>query len=160
MPNLKQHIAELQEVGKQISAVDVLARYLFLFFENHYVGKDNDHKGINGHEGFVDPDGGRMTLEEFFKAIETPEPPETRRRFSSDIASDRRALNARFRERREKRFDNRRRFVDPTEAALQNPIQGIAKPESPRPKSDPALLPSLPHSTQKRPDEKKDLRVS
>jgi trehalose/maltose hydrolase-like predicted phosphorylase len=79
MPTLEQHITHLQEIGKTNPITDQLAHYLFHIFRQHYVDKDNKHQNIAGKEGFVDNQGHSMTLEQFFKQIETPEPPERQR---------------------------------------------------------------------------------
>lgn len=81
MTTLEAHIAALQEIGKTEPVTDQLARYLFQIFQTHYVDQDNQHPNIKGKQGFVDVQGHSMTTEQFFKLIETPEPPEPVRRW-------------------------------------------------------------------------------
>jgi hypothetical protein len=81
MATLEHHITVLQELGKTEPVTDQLARYLLQIFKAHYVDKDNKHPNIAGKEGLVDNNGNSMTLEQFWKLIETPEPPEPHRRF-------------------------------------------------------------------------------
>lgn len=81
MTTLEAHITALQEIGKTEPIIDQLARYLLQIFQQHYVDKDNMHPNIKGKAGFVDGQGHSMTVEQFFKLIETPEPPEPIRKW-------------------------------------------------------------------------------
>jgi hypothetical protein len=81
LTTLEAHITALQEIGKTEPITDQLAAYLLRFFQTHYVDSDNMHPNIKGKQGFVDGQGYSMTVEQFFKLIETPEPPERDRRF-------------------------------------------------------------------------------
>jgi hypothetical protein len=83
MPTLEQHISDLKEVGKDDPIIDQIAAYLLTFYQKHYVDKDNNHPNIAGKNGFVDGQGHSMTVEQFFKLIETPEPPERQRKHFS-----------------------------------------------------------------------------
>jgi len=81
LTTLEAHITALQEIGKTEPVTDQLARYLLQFYQTHYVDSDNMHPNIKGKQGFVDRQGHSMTVEQFLKLIETPEPPEPVRRW-------------------------------------------------------------------------------
>jgi hypothetical protein len=80
MVTLEAHIKVLREADLIDPTTSAACGYFLLVFKDHYVDKDNTHKSLFGKEGFVDPTGTRMTVEEFFKAITAPEPPEPRKR--------------------------------------------------------------------------------
>lgn len=69
MTTLKEHIDVLQRLAHDGVPVQELGLYYYHLFDKHLAGDKGDH--------LVDPTGYTITIEEFFKALETPDPEPT-----------------------------------------------------------------------------------
>ena len=72
MTTLKEHIAVLQKLGVDGVPTRELGEYFYHFFNDHLAGDKGDH--------LADPTGDKITIEQFFLMLDTPDPPEPTRR--------------------------------------------------------------------------------
>jgi hypothetical protein len=71
---LKEHIDVLQRLARDGVPARELGLYYYHLFNKHLAGDNGDH--------LADQTGNKVTIEEFFKLLETPDPPEAPRNWA------------------------------------------------------------------------------
>lgn len=74
MTTLKEHIDVLQRLARDGVPTRELGLFYYHLFNTHLAGDKGDH--------LADLTGDKVTIEEFFKALETPDPPEAPRNWA------------------------------------------------------------------------------
>jgi hypothetical protein len=74
MATLKEHIDVLQRLALDGVPARELGLYYYHLFNIHLAGDKGDH--------LADHTGNKVTIEEFFKLLETPDPPEAPRNWA------------------------------------------------------------------------------
>jgi len=79
MTTLKEHIDVLQRLARDGVPAREFGLFYYHLFNTHLAGDKGDH--------LADPTGNKITIEEFFKALETPDPPEPPRKHFGSYCS-------------------------------------------------------------------------